>query len=423
MKPFVKKLGLCPICLGLLLSSCSDGKTDAAELAAEPEAQVEKNVQVSLEARGGELSEAEKTIAASMGDFAWRFFIEGCSEGKDNLVLSPLSASIALSLLANGADGATLDEILNALGIASGDIEDLNALNAKVAYAAANADEAVTLKLANSFWHVPGLTVLDSYLERLSGCYDADIMTIVPSTLLGDINGWISDKTEGLIPQFYTETPQFDFALANALYFKARWAEGFAFSPYDTDRGAFANADGSTSIRDFMFQEATLAYECAASYRRCVLPMGQEGIYSFSIVLPNEGVGIEKCASAMAGRGDSALAEALVSLTLPKFEIEQKMPILDMLKRMGMESLCSDDCDLSRMLTEGAVISSADQAVSMKVDEEGTEAAATTALGLITEGSGTWKRGIDFSCDRPFLYYITENYTGSVLFIGRVDKL
>ena len=286
-----------------------------------------------------------------------------------------------------------------------------------------------TLRLANALMLVnPSATVADSYRDTIRKHYRAEIFT---GADLATVNGWVKDKTEGKIPVIIERlNPQDSHVLLNAIYFNAPWAHAFAASA--TRDHAFHLSNGETVEVPTMSQTAPFATHKAEGYQAIRLPYARDGL-SMVLVLPDEIDGLGKVTAGLEGSGLAALLSALgtaptrtVALSMPKFKFESAAELIPSFKALGMTRVFDPaQSDLSGLtgLPRDQAQSTIDQIVHravIDVGEEGTEAAAATAVIVTTRTMAPSQPIERFVVDRPFLFVIADDRTGAILFIGRV---
>lgn len=186
------------------------------------------------------LDSNETQIVNKLSDFELKLF-NGLDENRDdeNIFISPLSASLTLSLLANGAEGNTQSQILEALGFGAEDIESLNNLNNRLITALPKIDITARLSIANSLWFSNRLHVNNNYVEKAKEIYNTEvnIADFTSETILNEINNWCSNATNGCIPAIASKIdPKMDFAAFNAIYFYAQWIDKFKKQKYNSPR-------------------------------------------------------------------------------------------------------------------------------------------------------------------------------------------
>ena len=381
-----------------------------------------------------QLTEAETRMASQNTDFAFRLFKAADEklteeQGEEAKVfLSPLSASYALSMVANGADGTTLEELAGALGFSGSSLDEINAYNRKLLTRLVEQDNTTNLATANSLWMFDDFRTLDSYRETLSAEYDAEVRIQDRSGAKDAINAWCAEKTKGCITDFLKNEPKGETMLLNALYFKGIWAEGCGFNERETKRELFANEDGSSVYVDMMNATHTYAFAQNDTYAVVRMPYGN-GAFGLHVLLPQEGVTLDGCIASLDGTGwNDMLADMtpeMVELKLPKFTVDDcQNDLISTLKAMGIKEAFLPTADFSKMAGEPLMISDVTQSLYFSLDEEGTEAAAVTGIGMdVAAPEPGYNEVREFYVNRPFLFLLTEKSTGTVLFMGKVNKL
>ena len=348
-----------------------------------------------------------------------------------NLFYSPHSISLALAMTYAGAQGQTATEMAATMHF---DLPQdqlhpaFNALDLELASRNQPAMEDAMpfrLNIANAIWGQKGYPFLDSFLDALAVNYGAGLRTLDfsadPESCRQTINGWVADRTEqrilDLIPDGAIDQLT-RLVLTNAIYFNASWDE--KFEEANTADGTFTLLDDTTVTVPLMHQEKTFGYAEGDGYQAVVLPYSGFQV-DMQVILPAAGRFAE-----IEGRlGNGLLADIanhpdhrIVDLTMPKFSFESAFSVADALKALGMPTAFDAfAADFDAMAdTEELYISDVIHKAFVAVDENGTEAAAATAV--IMAGSGMPERAT-VTMDRPFLFLIRDQ-TGTVLFVGRV---
>lgn len=354
-----------------------------------------------------------------------------------NLVFSPISVAVALAMATNGAVGPTQGELLGALGFTS--LEDLNvALNDLELALEARAGERqfgpqrkaeVTLELANSLWGQAGFGFEQPFLDRLSSSYGAGLQTVdyrtAAETARGLINDWVAEATKDKIPELIAKgvlDEMTRLVLVNAVYLKAPWLEPF-------DEGAtapkpFTLVSGERVEVEMMSMASREgAYAKGDGWTAVELPyLGGE--LAMTIVVPDAGrwAAFESGLSAETlGPAVAALAPRRFFLTMPKWTTRTSSALVPVLQTLGVTLAFEDDkADFSAMSVEEPLhISAVVQEAFIAVDEQGTEAAAATAV-IVEAVSAPVEQPPQVDLDRPFLYAVRDRQTRAVLFVGRV---
>ncbi|MCC8122836.1 MAG: hypothetical protein LIO58_04780, partial [Oscillospiraceae bacterium] len=343
-----------------------------------------------------------------------------------NYIVSPLSLKMALAMAANGADGATQQEILDVLGI-----DDLDAYNseAKALIASLNSNEEVEFNLANSIWYntdyygKSGSGFAAPYISTIQDSYQGVAQTIDNATGSQTVNDWISAQTEDKITDVVSDEdmPETLSLLVNTIYFKGKWQE--PFNEANTQEAVFTDRNGKETETAFMHYISYYAYYEDEDYQVLACPY-EDGSTNMYFVLPRDGSALTQAAF------DEAVANmeySYVYLSVPKFTTEYThKDLVELLKALGVQTAFDvGTADFFNMfLTESVdqsdppYISNILQKTFISVDEKGTEAAAATVVGLSGGSSTPPPEPIVFRCDRPFTYIIRDDSTGTILFMG-----
>ena len=388
----------------------------------------------------------ETISAQTEGDFTFNIVKQLNNESDGNFFLSPISVQMAFAMLANGADGNSRKQIIDALGYGSKSIDELNSycrkiisdwntLNSEYANKSAQVSEyengasQQTIETANAIWTDRRFPLFSEYIELCNNYFDAEAATLNfanKDSSLAVMNGWCNQKTHGMIPSMLSDLDPLPITvMANALYFKADWAD--PFKEYATQKADFTNADGAVSQVDMMHQQEYFNYVRTDIFTMAELPY--TGTTCMDIILPNNGISVGQCIEQLSQvRFDAALAKMSsqeLFVHLPKFDLEFNHNLVKIMNQLGVVDVFSPlTADLSKMgggYTE-AFVSDAFQLSHISVDESGTEAAAVTIIIELT-GAGPQMIPIEFNVNRPFAYIIRDKQTGAILFVGKVEKL
>lgn len=341
-----------------------------------------------------------------------------------NTLLSPLSASMALGMAMEGADGDTYEAMRDALGFGGMSREAVNASYRGLMELLLELDPAVDIRIANSAWARQDFPFLPAYFNAITTHFDATVREL-DFTLSGAenvINAWVEEKTGGHISEIVQDVdPFYDILfLINALYFKGDWTT--RFKKGDTFQGSFRLADGTTVTVPTMSGEIAHTGHSGYQPERQVLALPYGGrAFEMVVVLPGEDESVDDVAAGLDAAAWAGMMEDLhyreIVVEMPKYELEWGGLLNDPLKAMGMAvAFDSETANFSRLTdVPGVFISRVRQKVYMKVDEEGTTAAAATSVGMgLTSAPPTVR------VNRPFIVSIREKLSGTVLFLGIV---
>lgn len=377
--------------------------------------------EIVLPANGESIVSANNTFAFNFLHSALQF-----DNTNTNKLISPLSIYLALSMVYNGAANGTRDSIGKTLQLSGIDINDLNkACNALITQLPSE-DNKVKFSIANSIWYNKNsFQPLTSFLNTQQQFYNAETnaLNFADPSSANTINNWVAEKTNQKIKSVIDATSPGDLMyLINAIYFNGAWK--YAFKTSDTHADNFYLADGSSKSVSFMQQHISVNYFSNDSFSLIELPYGGGNSYSMYIALPkNNQQPISSFASTI---DENSLTDAInkmdtvnININLPKWEysydIEDMRPAL---AALGMGIAFTGDADFSNMYKASAYISKAIHKTYIKVNEEGTEAAAVTAIGI---GLTSVAPPPVLKIDHPFLYTIVEKQTGTILFTGVVN--
>lgn len=413
------KKRLIPLVLSLsLLASCAAG---AAEKVREvPDVPGEVHVTYDLNVEG----KPYEAYAA----FGVELLRHSREEGK-NTLLSPLSAALALGMTANGAGGDTLKEFEALFGM---DGDTLNSLCANMMRDYTNLGGSTGANIVNSLWCDPRLTLDDLFAARCRQIYGAELFYAElqdPSTV-DAVNGWVKEATQGLIPKTVEKfSPNAVLALVNALYLKNKFQRPFE-EPHSEWTIDFTNADGSVSQpRGMSNGERNEWYLAHDKGQGVVLPY-DDGRLGLLLMLPDEGVSLTDYLDGWDGATIASLLEnkqeRLTVLTVPKYELEWDGSLSAPLQAMGLTGAFEvDKADFAAMgAADGPLyIGDVIHKTVLKVNEEGTEAAAVTAVVMDCGAAMPPDDLVVLRFDRPFVCGIVDLENGAPLFLGTVEKL
>ncbi|SFJ68857.1 serpin B [Paenibacillus sp. UNC496MF] len=377
-------------------------------------------------------SDVNRELVKGNNDFAMRLatsMLTKEDEALDNTVFSPFSVSLALSLMLDGARGETREELLKLLAMQGIGRDAINHGNEVLLDLIRHDDPKTEVRIANAIWAQKGLPLLDDYAKAMKQAYAAKIATLD----FGDkpaaaktINGWVSDRTEGLIRNLVTEdviTEQTVMMLVNAIYFHGRWTEPFETS--ETSEAPFHREDGSDIWVPMMGKREALPHKTAPAYKAVQIPYGA-GQWRFIAALPADGKTLKDAEAALL-RGPDEWTDGFeageTALALPRFKIAATSNLTETLRALGMvRSLSPASADFSGITGDKArlVVQRVQHKAFIEVDEAGTKAAAATAIATDGAAPAGPTDVFEFRADRPFLFAIVNATTGVLAFMGRV---
>ena len=333
----------------------------------------------------------------------------------ENITVVPYSVFSVLSMMANGDDGETRDEVLGLLGLESGEkgLAALNNYNRIMLSELPGLDGQVQISLANSLWLNEGLKINPTFAGTIGTSYDGALNTCPLASEGKDrINAWVSDRTHGLIPNLLSQPlTRSDLVVVNAFYFNGLWF--FPFMEKATGEGDFTNADGSRSRADFMKQQRTFGYAKTDRMEMVSMTYGSGNYEMVLFMADDASVSEDDINAALEARRDT---ETII--TLPRFSQESSYELMDILKAMGLGKT-----SFNAMLEDGGTtLGRIVHAARIYVDEKGSRAAAGTA-GEMIGWDGEEVKPVEITFNRPFRFMIRETSTGTILLMGRVAKL
>jgi len=369
------------------------------------------------------IPKSEKIIKAN-NKFAFSIFKEIVKEEtKENYMISPVSASLALGMVQNGAKNETLNAFNQVFNYGDASLNEINTVNQSIINHLTENTLGSTFSVANSLWVDNKFKVKEDFIKRNKLFYNAEVQNIDfknPNSV-NIINNWVSDKTQEKIPTIIEEIPSNMVMYAiNALYFKSDWK--YTFDPEDTTLKPFYISSGRTKEVEMMNMTQDLLYLKNDTFSSILLPYKNDK-YNMVILLPNVDKSIKEIVSIMDEKHWSEwlnqYTKERVSLSLPKFSFSYKKMFNKALQNLGLRIAFTDQADFSDISNTATQISFVLQKTYIEVNEQGTEAAAVTAVGVRTTSIG-----LDYKLvmNRPFLFLITEKTTQAISFIGKVGS-
>jgi serine protease inhibitor len=375
------------------------------------------------------LTKKSLELIESDNNFGLDFFQKAASDNDtDNIMVSPLSVALALGMTYNGAGGTTKDAMKETLKLGDMTDDEINASYKSIIDQLLKLDPKVILNIANSIWYTLNFPVQNEFIELNKEYYYAEVneLDFYAPDAKDIINGWVNDKTKGLIPAIIDYIPpETVMYLINAIYFKGVWT--YEFDPDDTREQDFFGENGITKKIDMMEMEGDLLYTGNDLFDAISLPYG-DGQFNMFIMLPKSGKSTADIVTELNNDNWStwlnSLGKQKVVVKLPKFKFEFFRLLNDDLTNMGMGvAFDPDNADFSGINTDRCLyISRVLHKTFIEVNEEGTEAAAVTAVEIgETSYNPNEPTVIYFTADHPFLFAIRENSSGTILFMGRVN--
>ncbi|WP_297534511.1 serpin family protein [Thermococcus sp.] len=345
-----------------------------------------------------------------------------------NVLISPFSVFTALSMVYEGARGKTAWEMTGVLHLPKNETMRREAF--RTLLLDAQRPYGVELTIANALWVQEGYHLKENYLRVIRKYYLGDVRELDfkgnPGGAERTINEWVEEKTNGKIKNLVSGlTPNTRLVITNAVYFKANWT--LRFSPSGTHNGTFTLPTGKEVTVPMMTQVGRFNYAETGSFQ--VLEMPYEGSrfsnFSMVIILPKDANGLKEIEENLSPRFLKAVLSSLkpeeVKVTIPKFKFEGSYHLGKVLVKMGMKQAFTDGADFSGISEEPIAISDVVHKTFISVAENGTEAAAATAVVLTAASApGQLPEYKVFKADHPFLFLIVDRDSGLILFMGRL---
>lgn len=362
------------------------------------------------------LTRSEEGFVQAGNEFAWRLTRKLWDQSKGSMILSPLSVQYALGMLGNGADEAVAAKLAAVLGYEG--TEAINAYCAKMIECLPMVDTTITLALANGVIFDESFTLKLPFKTAVTESYDALVESMpftLPELVKKRVNDWCEKHTYGRIKDVLDSVDPLAFMyLMNAIYFNAKWTDSFDAN-YTKTEDFKALSGRSKKVKMMHKTFDIMPYAESESCQTISLSYGR-GAYSIQLYLPKQSSDL---AVLMENPSKGLKYETCkVILSLPCFETEFKTDLLGLLVSMGLPTGSYNELIEENRLNE---ISKVIHKANITVNEKGTEAAAVTVIEMKVSAAGpgvSEPRTVYFTADHPFLYTITENSTGAILFTG-----
>ena len=345
---------------------------------------------------------------------------------EENVVISPVSISAALSMTLNGANDETLNSMKKTLMLENYSPEAINRYYRNLLDSLPKLDSEVEIKIGNAIWYREDMRVRSAFKKVLKKFYDAEISKadFKDGSVVNKINGWVRESTQGKISSIIDRVNPTDVMyLLNAVYFKGNWQHRFdergtkeaAFYPVADEKITCQMMNASKKFLYFENEEVQVVH----------LPYGT-GKFEMVVILPKENVSLD---SLVKGVDTTSFlnwlttgAKITVNLSMPKFKMEYKKSLKDALSEMGMEDAFSPKADFSGMVEDEKLnISDVKHKTFIEVNEKGTEAAAVTGVTMVLSSVRPMEPH-RMNVNRPFIFLITENQHKNILFMGKIGR-
>lgn len=383
----------------------------------------------SLDYRHLEVSRIDPRVTAANKKFGFKLFSEilkqHSSTNSQNILISPTSVAIALAMAYNGAGGETQQVMAKTLELQGISLQEVNSANAALTTTLQNLDD-IQLNIANSLWARQDYLLKPDFIQRNQGFYAAQIANLNFSdpNALATINNWVKQSTSGrsdrIVDRINSDEVLF---LLNAIYFKGQWTN--EFDKQKTRKYPFYLASGGQKQHPMMSQSGKYRYYENEKFQAVNLPYGNDGRLSLYVFLPRQNSNLSAFYQDLnAENWDkwvTQFSDRQGAIRLPRFKVESDFTLNDTLKALGMGVAFEEGANFSDM-GENLALSEVKQKTFVEVSEEGTEAAATTSVGVELIAAKPQKQPFQMIVERPFFYAIRDNQTSTVLFMGSIQE-
>ncbi len=389
------------------------------------------NAPTALTALPRALTASEIKVRDAANAFAFALWSRINTAQRDtNVFVSPLSASFALGMTLNGAAGQTADQMRVALQFGAATFPEINAGYKSLVALLTSLDPGVQMQIANSIWYRQEFPFRQAFFDTTKAYFDATVRGLNftdRAASLSAINGWVNTATAGRIPTVLDDIKSHQVMfLINAIYFKGSWR--LKFDRALTMPATFHSAVGASQPMQLMYRLDSLSYTESATYQAADLPYGNTA-FTMTVLLPKPGTDVESLAASLTPVAWQTLTSSFrtqkVEFYLPRLTLRYERRLNGDLQALGMiVPFVPDGADFTGMAAAPVgnqlYIDFVKQNTFVDVNEEGTEAAAVTTVGI---GATSMPVYPVMRVDRPYLFVLRERLTGTVLFMGKIVRM
>ena len=395
-----------------MFSSCNPDDPDNTE----------NGKNITLDEKSAKLIEADNAFGLEL------FKTVRKNSSEQNIMISPLSVSVAFAMVYNGADTDTKAEMEKTMKLNGLTVEQINQSYNSLIKALMSLDKDVVFEIANAIFYAESFSVKSPFLDINKSVYDANIskLNFGSPTSVKAINDWVSVKTHDKISKIIDLLNPLDrMVLLNAIYFNGIWKN--KFDEKGTHLLPFTKADGTNLDVPMMKKEEKLEYQENDVFGAIRMPYGT-GQYNMIVILPGSGKNSQDIINSLNTTNWTSWMNAFkvtdpVVVTMPRFKFAFETKLNNILTEMGMKKAFEAGvADFSKIANEDLYISSAVHKSYIDVNENGTEAAAVTSITISTTSIGNEPPKIYFNVNKPFVFAITEKGTNAILFIGELNN-
>ncbi|MEM6751641.1 MAG: serpin family protein [Cyanobacteria bacterium P01_C01_bin.38] len=366
----------------------------------------------------------DKKLVSSNTKFGFKLFSQLLvKDNNKNIFVSPSSVAFALAMTYNGASGSTQEAMAKALELNGMNLPEINSNYAVLKASLENPDSQVTLNIANSLWADRNANLKPEFIKNNQEFYQAKVTNLdfTDADSPNVINNWVRENTQGKINKIVDKIdPNQVLYLLNAIYFKGSWTKEF-----DQDKTAefpFYLSTGEEKQHPMMSQSDDYKYYETDNFQAVSLPYG-DGRVSFYVFLPKQNSNLESFYESLnAANWEKWMSQFSLregSIRLPRFKMDYEATLNDALSALGMEEAFTNNANFSEM-GNNLKISQVKHKTFVEVNEEGTEAAATTSVGIQLTSASLPQKPFSMIVNRPFFCTIRDNQTGTILFMGSI---
>jgi serpin B len=370
-------------------------------------------------------SAVDPKLVTANTKFGFKLFSEVLKQdGKQNVFVSPSSVAIALAMAYNGASGETQRQMAKTLELQGMSLNELNRANANLKALLENPDSGVQLAIANSLWARQGTPFKPAFSQRNRDFYGAQIteLDFAAPESKATINNWVKENTRGKITQIVDALKPDDVMfLINAIYFKGTWTK--AFEKSETTNKPFYLSNGRPKSHPMMTQTGSYKYYETNQFQAVSLPYGKERV-SMYLFLPKKTTSLASFTKTLTAENwqqwMGRFRTQSGSVQVPRFKLEYDVELKKALSALGMPiAFDANKATFDELSTASTKIDQVKHKTFVEVNEEGTEAAAATSIGMVTTAAPT-SQPFQMNVDRPFFCAIRDHKTGTVLFMGTI---
>ena len=363
-------------------------------------------------------------LIAANTKFGFKLFSQINTDNAKNVFVSPSSVAIALAMTYNGADGSTKQAMAKTLELQNISLERINQNYATLRTLLENPDENVQLNIANSLWANQDANLKPDFLQRNRNFYKAQVtnLNFADADAPNIINSWVNQNTRGKISKIVEKIPpEQALFLVNAIYFKGNWTK--EFDKNQTAEHQFFLSNGTQKQHSMMSQSGNYKYYENEQFQAISLPYGKAGKVSLYVFLPKPNSNLRTFYQNLnVDNWDvwmSQLKNREGFIRLPRFKMDYDIKLNEALKALGMGEAFTNQANFSG-IGNNLTLSEVKHKTFVELNEEGTEAAAATGVGIMPTSIVIKPTPFKMIVERPFFCAIRDNQTGSILFMGSI---